>query len=58
MAGYTVWNVAASKTFYKRYTLQASIDNLFDHTNPAFISTLPGRLFYASLGVELGKRAK
>lgn len=57
VVGYTVWNVAASKIFYKRYTLQVNVDNLFNHTNPAFISTLPGRLFYASLGVELGKRA-
>jgi outer membrane receptor for ferrienterochelin and colicins len=55
VAGYAVWNVAVSKTFAKRYTLQANIDNLTNHTNPVYISTLAGRLFYASIGIELGK---
>jgi outer membrane receptor for ferrienterochelin and colicins len=53
--GYVVWNVAASKTWRQRYTLQAGLDNALGHTNPAYLSTLPGRLWYASLEVALRK---
>lgn len=55
VAGYWLLNLAAAKTFRKRLTLQAGIDNLLDHTNPQYISSLPGRLYYASLQLELGK---
>jgi outer membrane receptor for ferrienterochelin and colicins len=54
--GYLLWNVAASHTLRQRYTLQAGIDNLTNYTDPTYISTLAGRLFYASLAVEIGKR--
>ncbi|XAZ82141.1 TonB-dependent receptor (plasmid) [Fibrella sp. ES10-3-2-2] len=46
--GYAVWNVSAAKT-WKTLTLQAGIDNLTGYTDPQFIPTLAGRLWYASL---------
>ena len=54
--GYLLWNVAASHTFQQRLTVQAGIDNVTNYTDPTYISTLAGRLFYASLAVEIGKR--
>lgn len=54
--GYWLLNVAAAKTFRQRLSLQAGIDNALGYTNPTYISTLPGRLYYASLRLELGKR--
>ncbi|UOQ54802.1 TonB-dependent receptor plug domain-containing protein [Hymenobacter cellulosivorans] len=54
--GYWLLNVAAAKTFRQRLSLQAGIDNVLNYTNPTYISTLPGRLYYASLALELGKR--
>lgn len=53
---YTIWNVAGAKTLCRRYTLQAGLDNVLNYTDPAYISTLPGRLYYASLSVMLGQR--
>ena len=54
--GYWLVNVAAAKTFRQRLTVQAGLDNLLGYTNPTYISTLPGRLYYASIALELGKR--
>jgi outer membrane receptor for ferrienterochelin and colicins len=55
--GYWLLNLAAAKTFRQRLRLQAGIDNALGYTNPQYISSLPGRLYYASLSVELGKPA-
>jgi outer membrane receptor for ferrienterochelin and colicins len=52
--GYWLLNLAAAKTFRRRLTVQAGVDNLLDYTNPAYISALPGRQAYASLSVALG----
>lgn len=46
--GYTTWHITAAKTI-KTLTLQAGIDNLTGYTNPQFIPTLAGRLWYVSL---------
>jgi len=54
--GYWLLNVAAAKTFRQRLILQAGLDNVLGYTNPTYISTLPGRLYYASLTLELGPR--
>jgi outer membrane receptor for ferrienterochelin and colicins len=54
--GYLLLHVAASKTLGPWLTAQAGIDNLTGYTDPAYISTLAGRLWYASLAIELGKR--
>lgn len=54
--GYWLWNVAAAKTLRQRYTLQAGLDNVLNYTDPANLSTVPGRLYYASLSVALGRQ--
>ncbi|RYF71669.1 MAG: TonB-dependent receptor, partial [Cytophagaceae bacterium] len=46
--GYVTWHVTASKTI-KTLTIQAGIDNLTGYTDPQFIPSLAGRLWYASL---------
>ncbi len=56
--GYLLLNVAVSKTLGPWLSTQAGIDNLTNYTDPAYISTLAGRLLYASLSVELGKPAR
>ncbi|MET4105968.1 TonB-dependent receptor [Hymenobacter sp. UYP22] len=56
VAGYWLWNVAAAKTLRQRYTLQAGLDNVLGYTDPAYLSTVPGRLYYASLTVALGPK--
>ncbi len=56
--GYLLLNAAASKTLGPWLSAQAGIDNLTNYTDPAYISTLAGRLFYASLSLELGQRAR
>lgn len=54
--GYLLLNVAASKTLGPWLSVQAGVDNLTNYTDPAYISTLAGRLLYASLSLDLGKR--
>ncbi|MDB5270361.1 MAG: hypothetical protein JWP58_3401 [Hymenobacter sp.] len=54
--GYTLWNVAASKTWQQRYTLQVGVDNVLGYTDPAYITTLPGRLLYASVELRLARK--
>jgi outer membrane receptor for ferrienterochelin and colicins len=54
--GYLLLNVAASKTLGPRLNLQAGVDNLTNYTDPAYISTLAGRLLYASVAIELSKK--
>jgi len=56
VSGYLLLNVAASKTLGPWLSLQAGVDNLTNYTDPAYISTLAGRLWYASLAIELGKK--
>ncbi|ARK12889.1 TonB-dependent receptor [Fibrella sp. ES10-3-2-2] len=46
--GYVTWHFTASKTI-KTLTIQAGIDNLTGYTDPQFIPSLAGRLWYASL---------
>ncbi|AHJ97347.1 TonB-dependent receptor plug domain-containing protein [Hymenobacter swuensis] len=54
--GYWLWNVAAAKTLRQRYILQAGLDNVLNYTDPANLSTVPGRLYYTSLSVALGRQ--
>jgi outer membrane receptor for ferrienterochelin and colicins len=54
--GYALWNVAASKTWQQRYTLQVGVDNVRGYTDPAYITTLAGRLLYASVELRLAKK--
>jgi outer membrane receptor for ferrienterochelin and colicins len=51
--GYFLWNVSASKKILKIFNLQAGIDNVFDYVNPTYIPSVPGRIYYVSLNIEL-----
>lgn len=53
--GYVTWNASVAKT-WKSLTLQAGVDNLTGYTDPPFIPTLAGRLWYASLRWDWTKR--
>lgn len=55
--GYVTWHLTASKT-WKALTVQAGVDNLTGYTDPAYIPSLAGRLWYASLRWDWTKRAK
>lgn len=54
--GYLTVNVSAAKTFRKILKLQVGCDNLFDRTDPEFITALPGRLLWTSLTVNLTRK--
>ena len=51
--GYLTWNMAMAKSWAlspaHSLACQAGIDNLTGYTDPQFIPTLPGRLWYASV---------
>ncbi|WP_024768106.1 TonB-dependent receptor plug domain-containing protein [Aquimarina macrocephali] len=49
--GYVTANIAASKTFYEKFTLQIGANNLFDYTEDN-IPTLPGIQLYAKLNYQ------
>lgn len=46
--GYVTWHLTAAKTI-NSLTIQAGVDNLTGYTNPQYIPSLAGRLWYASL---------
>ncbi len=49
--GYTLWNVAVNKTFYRNYKLSLGINNLLNYTNKR-ITNIQGRIIYAKLAVK------
>ncbi|MBG6131803.1 outer membrane receptor for ferrienterochelin and colicins [Aquimarina sp. EL_43] len=49
--GFVTANIAASKTFYEKFTLQIGANNLFDYTEDN-IPTLPGIQLYAKLNYQ------
>ena len=55
--GYVTWNASAAKT-YKSFTFQAGVDNVTGYTDPQFIPTLAGRLWYTSLRWAWGAQTK
>ncbi len=54
--GYWIWNVAASKKIFNMMTLQFGIDNVFGFINAQYIPSVPGRLYYMSLNMNLNKK--
>lgn len=56
--GYLTVNISAAKTFRKILKLQVGCDNLFDCTDPEFITALPGRLLWTSMTVNLISKQK
>ncbi len=49
--GYTLWNTAINKTFYKKYQLSVGVNNLFDFTNKE-ITNIPGRIIYGKIFIQ------
>ncbi|MBI1937635.1 MAG: TonB-dependent receptor [Ignavibacteriales bacterium] len=54
--GYALWNFTAVKSVTKNLSLQLRIENLFDKTNTRFIPSMPGRIFYAGVQLEIGNK--
>lgn len=57
--GYSTWDFALNKTFYKNYEIGFGVDNIFDFTDwpqsandQVFIANIPGRLFYGTLNFK------
>lgn len=50
--GYSVWDLAVNKTFYKNYVLGIGLDNMFGFTDTQNISNIPGRIFYGKLNIN------
>jgi outer membrane receptor for ferrienterochelin and colicins len=54
--GYWLWNISAGKKCMNSITIQCGIDNVFDFKRPMVISTIPGRIYYLSLELNLNKK--
>ena len=50
---YSILDFSINKTFFKNYSLNIGIDNLFNFTDPQNISNIPGRIIYAKLNISL-----
>lgn len=51
--GYWLWHATLTKNLSARLSVQAGVKNLFDETNPERIPSLPGRLLFAGLRLDL-----
>lgn len=54
--GFLTLNVSASKTFNNFLKVQVGCDNLFDYTDPEFITALPGRLLWTSVTASFARK--
>ncbi len=52
VSGYSIWNWAINKTFYKNYQLGFGIDNLLGFTDTQNISNIAGRIIYGKLNIQ------
>lgn len=50
--GYTIWDVAFNKTFFKHYKVSFGIDNVFDFKDIQNISNIAGRLIYGRININ------
>lgn len=53
--GYWLANASVGKNIMSWINVQVGIDNLFDYTNPTYISTMPGRLYYTTIQINFKK---
>ncbi|GAB5519314.1 MAG: TonB-dependent receptor [Rhodothermales bacterium] len=53
VSGYLLWNVTLTQRLTNSVQLQVGSQNLTNHTDPAYLPSLPGRLLFASLRVGL-----
>ena len=51
--GYTLLNMAASKTIGKHFRLQTGIENVFNFTNPSQLPNIAGRLFFLNINYSI-----
>jgi outer membrane receptor for ferrienterochelin and colicins len=54
--GYWIFNTSASKKINNIITVQGGVDNLMNYTQPSYIPTLPGRLYYGSIQLSFTKK--
>lgn len=54
--GYWLANVSVGKKITTWFTLQIGVDNIFNYTNPQYISSIPGRLYYTSIQIKINKK--
>ncbi len=54
--GYVILNLTISKTFSNLITTQIGVKNLFGETNTSQIPSLPGRLIFGGISVNLERR--
>jgi len=54
--GYWLGNISAGKNLTTWLNLQLGIDNIFNYTNAAYISSIPGRLYYTSVQIKFNKK--
>ncbi|WP_111308947.1 TonB-dependent receptor plug domain-containing protein [Confluentibacter sediminis] len=50
--GYSIWDFAINKTFFKNYQLGLGIDNVLGFTDTQNISNISGRIFYGKLNIN------
>lgn len=51
--GYWLWHLTLTQQILEQVSVQVGGQNLLDQTNPSLIPSLPGRLLFASLRIEL-----
>ena len=51
--GFVTWDISLSKRILKFAKINVGVDNLLNYTNPAQISSLPGRLYYLTLKLSI-----
>jgi len=54
--GYWLTNASLGNNLSSWLNLQVGIDNIFDFTNPSYISSMPGRLYYTSIQIKFNKQ--
>lgn len=52
ISGYSIWNWAINKTFYKNYQLGFGVDNFMGFTDTQNISNIAGRIVYGKLNIQ------
>ena len=51
--GYAIIDIAFNKTLFKKYQLGFGFDNIFDFTDPQNANSIPGRILYTKLNIQL-----
>ena len=54
--GYWLANISVGKSVTSWVNIQMGVDNVFNFTNPAYIPSVPGRLYYISIQFKFNKK--